>query len=123
MVAAVAARASAPFVVLSKRRFGDREVEITIPDLRTWSEHTPVLVDDIVSSARTLIQTSQRITAAGLRPPVCLAAHAIFAEDSYLLLKKVSSALVTTDSITHESNAISICPLLIPGIEAFTSGT
>jgi ribose-phosphate pyrophosphokinase len=122
-VSAVAARAGAPFVVLSKRRFGDREVEITIPDLSAWSEHTPVLVDDIVSSARTLIRTSQRIAEAGLQPPICLAVHAIFSEDSYLLLKKVSSAVATTDSITHDSNAISVCPLLAPEIEAFTSGT
>lgn len=122
-VSAVASRAGAPFVVLSKRRFGDREVEISIPDLSAWSEHTPVLVDDIVSSARTLMQTSQRITAAGLRPPVCLAVHAVFSEDSYFLLKNVSSAVATTDSILHVSNAISICPLLIPEIKVFTGGT
>jgi ribose-phosphate pyrophosphokinase len=121
-VSAVASRASAPFVVLHKRRLGDRDVEISIPDLGAWSEHTPVLVDDIVSSARTLIQTSQRLTAGGLRPPVCLAVHAVFSEDDYRLLKNVSSAVVTADSIAHVSNAISICPLVTPEITAFIGG-
>jgi ribose-phosphate pyrophosphokinase len=51
----VARRVGAPYRVLRKQRFGDRQVEITIPDLRGLTGRTPVLVDDIrtVSPLRT----------------------------------------------------------------------
>jgi ribose-phosphate pyrophosphokinase len=56
-VGAVARDAGAPSIVLRKHRRGDREVEIEAPDIARWSGRTPVLVDDIVSTARTMIET------------------------------------------------------------------
>jgi phosphoribosylpyrophosphate synthetase len=36
-----------------------------------------VLVDDIVSTARTMIDTVTRLRAAGLEPPLCIGVHAV----------------------------------------------
>src|SRR5829696_534139 len=57
-VSEVAARANAPYRILRKQRHGDRDVEITIPDLHEFSGRMPVLVDDIISSGRTIIETA-----------------------------------------------------------------
>jgi ribose-phosphate pyrophosphokinase len=51
-VATIAGRIGAPHVVLGKVRHGDRDVDIDVPDLSAWADHTPVLVDDIASSGR-----------------------------------------------------------------------
>ena len=48
----VAGLAGAPSVVLAKTRSGDREVTVSVPDVARWRDHTPVLVDDIISTAR-----------------------------------------------------------------------
>lgn len=53
-VAAVAQDAGAPFVVLDKTCRGDRDVEVSIPHVDRWRDRTPVLVDDIISTARTM---------------------------------------------------------------------
>jgi len=113
-VAAVAGRVSAPFVVLRKQRFGDRDVRITIPDMSEWRNRQPVLVDDIAASGRTMIEAASQIAAQGLMKPVCVVVHPVFAEGAYEALLAVAERVASTDTVPHPSNAISIAPLLSP---------
>src|SRR5262249_38616457 len=71
-VAAVAALCDAPFLVLEKVRRGDRDVEVSPPDVARHDGRTPVLVDDIISTARTMIATLRHLSAAGAPAPVCV---------------------------------------------------
>jgi ribose-phosphate pyrophosphokinase len=116
-VADVARDAACPYVVLEKTRYGDRDVEIAIPDLQAYRDRTPVLVDDVISSGRTLIAATVKLRAAGLAPPVCVAVHAVFAGDAYEALRKAGAAqIVTTDAIAHPSNGIALHTLLAPAL-------
>ena len=54
-VSEVARLAAAPYAVLAKIRKGDHDVEVGMEHASRWREHTPVLVDDIISSAGTMI--------------------------------------------------------------------
>jgi ribose-phosphate pyrophosphokinase len=109
---AVAARAQAPHVSLRKERLGDREVRITLPDLTAYAGRPVVLVDDIASSARTLLVAAKAVMEAGFGKPVCAVVHPIFAENSYQRLRQAASAIVSSDSIEHPSNAIPLAPLV-----------
>ena len=112
-VAAVARAVRAPHVVLEKVRKGDREVDISVPDLEQWRQHTPVLVDDIVSTARTMIETVKHMIAAGMRRPVCVAVHAIFAGSAYEdLLAAGAGRVASCNTVVHSSNAIDLTPAL-----------
>jgi ribose-phosphate pyrophosphokinase len=122
-VAAVATRAEAPHVVLHKQRFGDRDVQVTVPSLAQWSDRTPVLIDDIISSARTMIETTRGLVAAGVPRPVCVAVHALFSDESYQSLKEVVLRVATTNTVLHETNAIDIAPLFTSSIFDLLSGT
>ena len=64
-VAQVAAEVGAPYRVLTKVRTGDRQVDISLPDLASMKTIS-VLVDDIVSSGRTMIQAAGRFRECGL---------------------------------------------------------
>jgi ribose-phosphate pyrophosphokinase len=121
-VAAVAARAGAPHIVLRKERFGDRNVRVSVPDLEEWSGRTPVLIDDIVSSARTMIEAARHLVAAGAPRPLCVAVHAVFSEEAYRSLREVAGRIITTNAIPHETNVIDIAPLLADGIADMLSG-
>lgn len=113
----VATRAGAPFVVMRKVRRGDRTVEITAPDVSAWRGHTPVVVDDVVSSGQTMIATVRRLVEAGLASPVCLAVHALFARDTDEALRAAGAGdIVTTNTINHPAGTIDIVPLLVPAI-------
>ncbi|MDP2333187.1 MAG: ribose-phosphate pyrophosphokinase [Reyranella sp.] len=127
-VSAVAARAGAPHVVLSKIRRGDRDVEIDLPDLSPWRDRRPVLIDDIASSGRTLIEAARQLLRQGLRRPVCVVVHAIFAGDAYRRLTEVSDRVVSSNAVVHPSNAISLVPLVaealsrnVPGADALSA--
>jgi ribose-phosphate pyrophosphokinase len=116
-VSAVAHRASAPFVVLEKIRRGDRDVEVSVPDVEQWKHRTPVLIDDIISTATTMIETVGHIRHAGLSAPVAIGVHAVFAGGAYEALQSSGCArIVTTNTITHPSNAIDITSLLAKGL-------
>lgn len=117
-VSDVARRAGAPAVVLRKERLGDRDVRVALPDLAGLTERTPVLVDDIVSSGRTMIAAAQGLEAAGLAKPVCVAVHALFAEDAYRALSAGAARIVSTDSVPHPSNAISVAPLFTAALRS-----
>lgn len=112
-VKAVATKLSAPYSVLTKTRHGDKAVEISIPDLEKYKDHTPVLVDDIISTARTMIETIKHILKASSKPPVCIGVHGIFAGTAYEDLKASGpSKIVTCNTIPHESNEIDLASLL-----------
>ena len=121
-VAAVARDAGAPSLVLDKTRRGDRDVAVSVPDVERWREHTPVLVDDIVSTGRTLIETVGHLKRAGMRPPVCVAVHAVFAGSAYEEMRAAGVArAITTNTIRHATNAIDVAPLLAEGVRAIAA--
>jgi ribose-phosphate pyrophosphokinase len=108
-VAAIAQQVGAPHTVLTKVRRGDRDVEVSVPDLVRWGGHTPVLIDDIVSTARTMIAALRHLVAGGTRRVDCIAVHGIFAGNAYRdLMRAGASRIVTCNTIAHESNAIDV---------------
>jgi ribose-phosphate pyrophosphokinase len=107
-VSAVAAHCGAPFMILEKTRRGDRDVSISEPD-RPWNGHTPVVIDDIVSTGRTMIEATRRLRAAGSAPPMCVAIHAVFADSLHdALLDAGARGIVTCDTIGHATNKICV---------------
>jgi ribose-phosphate pyrophosphokinase len=111
-VAAVAGECGAPFVILEKTRRGDRDVSVSSPD-GAWNGHTPVLIDDIVSTGRTLIEATRQLRAAGSSAPMCVAIHAVFADALDAELASAGAAgIVTCNTITHATNRICVADLI-----------
>ncbi len=121
-VGQVAKDAGAPFVVLCKLRKGDHDVEVAPPDVEKWRSHTPVLVDDIISTGRTMIETLGHLRRAGLKPAVCVGVHAIFADAAYeSLLAARPARIVTTNTVKHQTNGIDLTGLLAAAVAEVTS--
>lgn len=117
--AAVGAGAGAPHVTFRKVRSGDREVRIEAPDLAAWRGHTPVLVDDIISTARTMAAAARRLKDLGFSPPSCVGVHGVFAGDALTVLRGAGvSRIVTANTIAHETNAIDVSMQVAGAIEA-----
>lgn len=114
----IAKQLKAPYVVFSKLRKTDQMVTLELPDLSSYVDHDPVLVDDIISTAGTMSETIKHLKIKMKHQPICLAIHGVFSQGSYDLLKKAgASKIVTTNSIQHPSNRIDITPLLAAGIK------
>ena len=111
-VSEVARLAVAPYALLEKVRKGDMDVEVTMEHPARWREHTPVLVDDIISSAGTMIAAANFLREAGLQAPVCVGVHAIFGGDAYQRLRACVGDVITCNTVIHPSNAIDVTPLM-----------
>jgi len=120
-VSEVARTVGSPYKVLRKTRTGDRTVEIEVPELSGFADRTPVLVDDIVSSARTMIETAKQLAVQGMGAPVCVAVHGLFSEATYDDLAASAANVVTTSTVPHPSNAIDIAPALSAAVRNFVA--
>lgn len=105
----IAQRIGAPLTVLEKQRTGDHSVSVSIPHIAQYKNHTPILIDDIISTARTMIETVKQVNTILKQPPICIGVHALFVGDAYeALLKAGVDKVVTCNTIRHPSNAIDI---------------
>ena len=107
-VSDVAGRVNAPYRVLRKERLGDRKVEITIPDMQQFRNRTPVLIDDIVSSGRTMIEAARQLRDQGLPAPICIAVHALFSLETQDALLKLAGRVVSSNTVPHPTNEIDV---------------
>lgn len=118
-VEGIAAAAGAPYIVSTKTRLGDAQVIESTPELGDHRACTPVLVDDIISTGRTMIAAIQHLRAQGSVAPVCMAVHAVFADGAYAALTAAgASQIVTTNTIAHPSNRIDIEPAVARGVRS-----
>jgi len=116
-VSEVAAEANAPYLVLEKIRHGDRDVEVSTPIVSAHKGRTPVLVDDIISTAHTMIETVGHLRVLGMAAPVCIGVHPVFAGNAYDDLVAAGAAeVVSCNTIQHPSNRIDVAGMLATAI-------
>ncbi len=115
-VSAVARNAGATYAVLQKTRLGDRDVTVQLPEISGLSQLRPVLVDDIISSGRTMLAAIQQIKPLTPFAPLCIGVHGIFADNSDKLLADAGAEIVTSNTIPHPSNRIDVSVLLASAV-------
>ena len=103
----VAGICQAPWAALTKTRHSAWHVEVAqLPSIPPRC--VPVLIDDIVSTGRTMLAAADLLRRAGQLQPVCVGVHAVFAADAYSQLCAASADVVTCDTIAHPSNQIAL---------------
>ncbi len=117
-VAAVAALAGVPHITMQKERHGDRDVAITFSGIDAFQGLTPVLVDDMISSGRTMEVAVRQLTELGFSPPVCLAVHGLLADDAKSRLEAAGAKVVTTNTIPGATALLDVTLLLAWQVKA-----
>ncbi|MGY6586705.1 MAG: ribose-phosphate pyrophosphokinase [Wenzhouxiangella sp.] len=114
-VSVVAEMKSLPWRVLTKKRHGDRDVQMTLPDLTGLEDHTPVLIDDIISSGGTIAEATRHLLENGLKAPVVVAVHGLFGDRARELLGHAGVArVVCTNAVNAPESEIGLSRLLAP---------
>lgn len=99
----------APYVVLEKVRRGDRDVQVSGKLDVDLMQYSAVLVDDIVSTGRTMVEAIKVLLEEGFSAPICVAIHAVFSDDAALHVSRAGGAmLLTCNTIAHQSNGIDV---------------
>lgn len=113
----IAEQVGSPLLILRKTRLGDREVRIQIPDLEQYLQYRPVLIDDIISTGKTMLETAQGLVQAGLTAPYCIGVHGVFAPGAYEdMMAGPVAQVITTNTIPHASNRIRLENLLAQAV-------
>lgn len=116
-ISKMAADANVPYIILEKIGKGDPDIKVVLTELEKYKQCTPVLVVDIIASANGMIESIGLLKKAGMKPPVCIGIHAVFAARAYdKLIKAGAEKVVTCNTIAHSSNAICIDELLVQEI-------
>lgn len=106
------------WAVARKTRHGDRRVTITLPEVDVRGRRV-VLVDDMISTGRTLVEAARRLGRAGATRVDVAATHALFTDGAAEALRAAGvQAVWTTDSVPHPTNAIRLGPVLAAALGA-----
>lgn len=100
-----------------KVRHGDRRVTIALPPVDVRGRRV-VVVDDMISTGRTLVQAARALARAGASRVDVAATHALFVDGAAEALAAAGVGHVwTTDTVRHATNAIRLTPLLAAALQ------
>lgn len=120
-VKAVAEPGGWRYATCLKQRTGDREVSITLPDIDLRGQAV-VLLDDIISSGETIARAAVACREQGAASVDVLITHALFATGAEARLRSAGVRHVwSTNSVQHETNAVSLTGLLCEALQAWVN--
>ena len=123
-VASAAAVCGFDHGVCTKVRHGDRDVRITLPAGVVVQDRHVVLLDDMASSGRTLVEACKLLRAAGARSVDVAVTHALFAADALDVIRASGVEHIwSTDSVIHASNAVALAPMMADSVQRFLHET
>jgi ribose-phosphate pyrophosphokinase len=111
-VRSAAQAAGLDHAVCLKQRRGDHDVSVALQGAPVQGRAV-VLLDDVASTGRTLVSAAQVALAAGASSVDVAVTHALFVGDALAAVRAAGVRHVwSSDAVPHESNAVSIVPLL-----------
>lgn len=109
----ISARLGLEFILGRKRRNGDRDVQLELPDAERASGRRVVLVDDLVSSGATLAAAARLLDAAGAERIEAMATHCLADEADLEELRRAGIASIrATESVPGPVATVPIAGLL-----------
>lgn len=115
----VATELDAPFAVLEKTRYGDRNVKVSAVDPLLLNKRTPVLLDDIASSGHTLAEALKSLAPHGLHDATCVVVHGLFGDGAEALVRDAGATrIASTNTVAHSTNAIDVSALIAVAVNS-----
>lgn len=100
-----------------KVRRGDRDVSVALPGL-PLAGRPVVLMDDVASTGRTLIEATRHALEAGAASVDVAVTHALFRGDAVEQLHAAGVRHVwSTDAVRHDSNVVGVAPLIAMALQ------
>ena len=118
-VAAAGQAQGLAYAVCRKQRFGDRDVRVALPDV-PLDGRAVVLMDDVASTGRTLVEAATAARAAGAASVDVAVTHGLFIGEAMAQLRAAGVRQVwSSDAVPHATAVVSVAGLLAGAVRAF----
>ena len=94
--------------ILEKKRYSSYHVEVRLNKKINLDSKDVVIVDDIVSTGNTILETVKKLKKLGAEKIYCICVHGIFADDSLEKLQKAGIKVISTNTIPSRVAKIDI---------------
>jgi ribose-phosphate pyrophosphokinase len=95
-------------VMLKKKRYTSRKVRIKVKADVSFRGKDVVIIDDIISTGRTMIEPIKQLKRMGCRRITCMTIHGVFAEGALQKLQRMGAKVVATNSMPSPVSRIDL---------------
>ncbi|MEL6670766.1 MAG: ribose-phosphate diphosphokinase [Bacteroidota bacterium] len=114
----MARRNGLPAVGFKRLDQNEHNMQISFPDLSAYEGYTPVILEDIIGSGRSITAALQSLKGTRLTQAWVIGVHGLFCGDTYRKIAAFRPAgIVSTDSVPHPTNQIGLADLLVEGMK------
>lgn len=113
---AVAEMLGAESRILRKKRYSSYHVEVRLNKKIDLKNKNVVIVDDIVSTGNTILETVKILRRLGAKKIHCICVHGIFVNDALKKLKKANIEVVSTNTIPSKMSKIDASGVISEGL-------
>ena len=100
-------------LVATKQRLSDRQVSLTIPDVEHARGRRAIIVDDMISSGRTLVEAAKLLRQAGATSIEAIATHCLAHPDDLAFMAAHGIArIASSDSTDGPTSKAALAPLI-----------
>ncbi len=100
-------------IIFNKRRSSSRKVKIKIKKGFDWKGKRIVIIDDIISTGHTMVETVKELRRRKVKAVHCICVHGILAEGALKKLKRAGAkTVVSCNTIPSQTNKIDLSGLI-----------
>lgn len=94
--------------ILKKKRYSSYHVEVKLNRKIDLRNKNVVIVDDIISTGNTILQTAKILKKLGAKKIYCICVHGIFVNDALKKLKQSKINVISTNTIPNKVAKIDV---------------
>lgn len=104
--------------ILRKKRYSSYHVRVKLNKKIDLKNKNVVIVDDIISTGHTIIETAKLLRKLGAKNIYCICVHGIFADGALNKLKKARIKIISTNTIPNKAAKIDVSGVIAESLRS-----
>ena len=104
--------------ILKKKRYSSYHVEVKLNKKIDLKGKNVVIVDDIVSTGHTILETAKILRRLGVKNIYCVCVHGIFINDALNKLRKAGIKVASTNTIPNKAARIDVSGIIADSLKS-----
>ncbi len=105
------------YIILKKHRKSSYNINLTFSRNMDVASKNIVIIDDIISTGRTLLKTIKHLKTQGPKSIYCFCTHGIFASDAAQKIRKIGARIISTNTIQNKYSFIDVSGIIAEALK------